>query len=272
MAHPTLAGGGANLVRIALYDFAGTLAGSNIVVRYAFYARRYPSRVGSLYRTAKLLVRVPFFVGLDLYSRRLLNRVFCRQYAGMKSEWLMGLAESMFEEVIRPSIFPAAPKLIEEDRRQGYRLVLVSGELDFALRPVVRYLGFDRLVANLLELSDGVATGRVEPPLVAEQEKVGCIERVLKELGAESSESKAYSDSSSDLPMLEAVGHPVAVNPDRRLGRLAVRRRRKNRRSCLSRSRRRLQMPRVSTSGDFATVASPLTKMAMHSSAAAAMN
>ena len=139
----------------------------------------------------------------------------------MNAVWLNGLAEAMFEEVVRPSIFPGARKLIEEDRRQGYRLVLVSGELDFALRPVVRYLGFDRLVANSLELRAGVATGELVPPVVAEQGKAALIERISKDLGAEASESKAYSDSSSDLAMLDAVGHPAAVNPDRRLKRVA---------------------------------------------------
>ncbi len=139
----------------------------------------------------------------------------------MNAEWLNGLAETMFEKVIRPSIFPGARKLIEEDRRQGYRLVLVSGELDFTLRPVVRYLGFERLVANSLELRSGVATGRLVPPVVAEQGKAALIERICTDLGAEASESKAYSDSSSDLPMLEVVGHPAAVNPDRRLKRVA---------------------------------------------------
>ena len=212
---------GVNPVRIAFYDFDGTLAGSNIVVRYAFYARHDPSRLRSLYRSAKLLLSVPFLVGLDLYSRRLFNRVFYRQYAGMRAEWLNGLAEAMFEQVIRPSIFPGARKLIEEDRRQGYRLVLISGELDFTLRPVVRYLGFERLVANSLELRAGVATGRLVPPVVAEQGKASFVERICKELGAEAGESKAYSDSSSDLPMLDAVGHPAAVNPDRRLKRVA---------------------------------------------------
>jgi HAD superfamily hydrolase (TIGR01490 family) len=217
----TFAGRGGNLVRIAFYDFDGTLARSNIVVRYAFYARRFPSRVLAAYRTTKLLLSVPFLIGLDLYSRSLFNRVFFRQYAGMKAEWLTSSAEAMFEEVILPSIFPAAPKLMDEDRRQGHRLVLLSGELDFALRPVVRYLGFDQLVANSLEFKDGVATGRILPPLVAEQEKVAAIQRICGELGAEAGECKAYSDSSSDLPMLEAVGHPAAVNPDRRLKRVA---------------------------------------------------
>ncbi len=214
--------GKANQCRLAFYDFDGTLARSNIVVRYAFYARRYPSRLRAFYRTSKLLLSVPLLIGLDLYSRSLFNRVFFRQYAGMKAEWLTSSAEAMFEKAILPSIFPAARKLIEQDRREGFGLVLLSGELDFVLRPVVRYFGFDQLVANSLEFINGVATGRIVPPLVAEQEKVAAIRRICGELGAQTGESKAYSDSSSDLPMLEAVGHPAAVNPDRRLKRVAT--------------------------------------------------
>src|SRR5256885_2363061 len=65
------------------------------------------------------------------------------------------------------------------------------------------------------------ARGRVPPPLIAEGEKVAAIERLCRQWNASLPESKAYSDSFSDAPMLESVGNPVAVNPDRRLKRVA---------------------------------------------------
>jgi phosphoserine phosphatase len=68
---------------------------------------------------------------------------------------------------------------------------------------------------------NGVLTGSVLPPLIASQEKVTAMKRLMAARGAAAGESKAYSDSMSDLPMLECVGKPAAVNPGRRLRRIA---------------------------------------------------
>ena len=81
--------------------------------------------------------------------------------------------------------------------------------------------GFDDLICNRLVYEDGVASGEVVSPLLAEQEKVAAVHRFCREYNVETARSKAYSDSFSDLPMLEAVGLPSAVNPDRRLRRTA---------------------------------------------------
>jgi HAD superfamily hydrolase (TIGR01490 family) len=208
--------------RIAFYDLDGTLCSSNIVVRYAFFARHQPSKARAILKCSKLLVSVPVMLGLDFYSRTLFNQVFYREYRGMEKDWLRQLDESLFERVIRPSIYPGAKEMVEADRAQGFRPVLVTGELDFALPPVARHFGFDAVISNSLVYRNGAATGEVVAPLVAEAEKVEAMKRLCQELGAELSKSKAYSDSFSDAPMLESVGHPVAVNPDRRLKRVAV--------------------------------------------------
>jgi len=209
---------------LAFYDFDGTLVSSNIVVRYAYYAQRHPSRAQAILRYSKLLLSVPWFFGLDLYSRRRFNLVFFREYAGLNQEWLSELAEPLFQDVILPSIHPGARALVEQDRAEGHRLVLVSGELDFALAPVVRYFGFDEAITNSLVFNHGVATGEVAAPLIAEGEKVEAMKRLSRQRGIDLAQAKAYSDSLSDVPMLEAVGHPAAVNPDRRLRRVAARR------------------------------------------------
>jgi HAD superfamily hydrolase (TIGR01490 family) len=206
----------------AFFDFDGTLASSNVVTRYAFFAKNHPSKIEAVRRYGKVLAGVPLWLGLDAVSRKLFNEVFFRQYRGLRRDWLISQSEALFEHEIRRKIFAGAKNLLEQDRQQGYRLVLISGGFDFDLAPFVREFGFDDLISNRLEFASGVATGRVIAPLLAEDEKVNSIRRHCAEYNVEAAHAKAYSDSFSDLPMLEAVGLPAAVNPDRRLRQVAL--------------------------------------------------
>jgi HAD superfamily hydrolase (TIGR01490 family) len=210
---------------LAFYDLDGTLVSSNVVTQYAWFVRKYPARMEGAWRFVKLLASVPLLIGLDFYSRRLFNEVFYREYRGMRREWLDACAAGLFENVIRPAIYPGARELVASDRAAGFETVLVTGSLDFCLAPVARHFGFEHVICNSIEFSDGCATGRVARPLLAEREKVAAIKRVLASRGAAAAECKAYSDSLSDLPMLESVGRPAAVNPGRRLRRIARERR-----------------------------------------------
>jgi HAD superfamily hydrolase (TIGR01490 family) len=210
--------------RLAYYDLDGTLVSSNVVTQYAYFVRNLPSRWTAAAKYAKLLLSIPVLIGLDLYSRRLFNEIFYREYRGMRREWLSEMAEGLFQTVIRPAVYPGSKALVESDRSRGFQTVLVTGSLDFALAPVVRYFGFDHLISNSLVFEDGVATGEVIRPMIAEKEKVDAMLRLSRQLDADTVHSKAYSDSMSDLPMLEAVGSPSAVNPGRRLRRVAKQR------------------------------------------------
>ncbi|HZS52604.1 MAG TPA: HAD-IB family hydrolase [Bryobacterales bacterium] len=209
-------------IRAAFYDLDGTLIAGNVVTRYVYYVRNHPSRLRAVLEYAKLLLSAPFLIGLDLYSRRLFNEVFYRQYRGLPKEWLESQAESLFEKVIRPSIYPGARDLVDADRAKGYRPVLVTGALDFDLGPVLRYFGFQDVICNSLVYDDGRATGRIAAPLIAEAEKQAALIRLCHRYDIDIALSKAYSDSLSDLPMLESVGLPHAVNPDSRLRRVAA--------------------------------------------------
>jgi HAD superfamily hydrolase (TIGR01490 family) len=211
MAPPPLTGSA------AFYDVDGTLIRTNIVHAFAWYASHQPTLTGSLAKTVATGLSVPLFLAADKLSRKAFNALFYRYYAGMSADRLEVLSDELFEEVIKPSIYPRARDLIEESRRAGCRQVIVTGGLDFTVRPLARYLGFDDFIANRLEFVDGFATGHLEKPFIAGATKAVEMRDYARRHDLDLARSWAYSDSYSDYPMLAVVGRPTAVNPDFRL-------------------------------------------------------
>jgi HAD superfamily hydrolase (TIGR01490 family) len=201
----------------AFYDVDGTLIKTNIVHAFAWYARHQPTLTGSLAKSAKTALSLPMFLIADKLSRKIFNRLFYTYYAGEPEDRLVVLAEELFEDVIKPSIYPRTRDLIDQSRRAGVRQVLVSGGLDFTVRPLARYLGVDDFIANTLEFENGYATGYLGKPFVAGASKAVIMRDYARQHGIDLTHSFAYSDSYSDYPMLAVVGHPTAVNPDWRL-------------------------------------------------------
>ena len=206
----------------AFYDLDGTLVRTNLVHAFAYNARNQQGLWRSVVRTATTAVSVPFFYAADFYSRRLFNDVFFLRYRGESEDRLRYLADELFENVIRPSIFPGAYELVDKSRRLGLRQVLVTGALDLTVRPLARHLGIEEFVTNRLEYVDGKATGRLLPPIMAAATKASWMRIYAEKEGLSLSECYSYSDSMSDLPMLSVVGHPTAVNPDIRLRNTAI--------------------------------------------------
>jgi HAD superfamily hydrolase (TIGR01490 family) len=205
----------------AFYDVDGTLIKINIVHAFAFYASRHASLAESARRTVQTAVSIPVFWAADKLSRKWFNEIFYRSYEGQSEDRLVVLADELFDEVIKPNIYPRAKELIEESKRAGVRQVLISGALDFTMKPLAKYLGVDDLIANRLEFVDSYATGKLKKPFVAGATKADIMRAYAKEHGIDLAESWAYSDSFSDYPMLAVVGHPTACNPDFRLRSLA---------------------------------------------------
>ena len=208
--------------KAAFYDLDGTLLSCNLVTTYAYYARNDRSLFKSLYQITKVGLSVPLLLGLDLYSRTLFNQFFFKAYRGMHRDRLVGLADDLFEVTLRPATYPKAKELVDRTREAGYRNVLVTGALDFTVRPIALYFGMDEVICNRLEFRNHVATGRVLQPLIAEKEKARIIREYAELEDIDLSQSCAFSDSTSDVPMLTATGHPVATNPTRRLRRVAT--------------------------------------------------
>jgi HAD superfamily hydrolase (TIGR01490 family) len=201
----------------AFYDMDGTLVSTNIVHAFLYNAKNQQGVLKSIVKTAATVASIPLFLGADLYNRRLLNDLFFMRYKGESEDRLRYLADELFEQAIRPSIFPGAYELVEKSKQMGLRQVLVTGALDLTVRPLAEHLGLDDYVTNRLEFVDGIATGRLLPPVMAAATKASWMRTYAERETLSLSDCYAYSDSMSDLPMLSIVGHPTAVNPDFRL-------------------------------------------------------
>jgi HAD superfamily hydrolase (TIGR01490 family) len=203
--------------RAAFFDVDGTLVRTNIVHAFAWYAMNQGSIFGTAFQTARTLASIPVFWAADRVNRKTFNELFYRYYEGQSEDRLVTLADELFEAVLLPAIYPGTPALLEECRRAGCRIVLVTGALDFTVARLARHLGADDLIANRMRFVQGIATGRVVPPIIEGAHKAVAIRDYCVRAGLALERSFAYSDSFSDYPMLAVVGHPAAVNPDRKL-------------------------------------------------------
>jgi HAD superfamily hydrolase (TIGR01490 family) len=206
----------------AFYDLEGTLVSTNLVHTLGFYAKNQQGLFRTFKKSASTLLSIPIFAITDQYSRKVFNDLFFKRYKGESEDRLRFFAEELFEDVLKPAIFPGAFELIEKSRSLGLRQVVVTGALDLSVIPLMKYLGIEEYVANRLEFVNGVATGRLLPPVLAAATKASWIRTFAEREGISLSDSYAYTDSMSDLPMLSVVGHPAAVNPDMRLKQTAL--------------------------------------------------
>jgi HAD superfamily hydrolase (TIGR01490 family) len=210
------------LAAAAFYDLEGTLVSTNLVHTLGFYARNQQGVLRSLRKTATTVMSIPLFAATDQYSRKVFNDLFFKRYKGETEDRLRFFADELFETVLKPAVFPGTFELIEKSRSLGLRQIVVTGALDFSVEPLMKYLGIETYVSNRLEFVNGIATGRLLPPVLAAATKASWIRNYAEQEGINLSESYAYTDSMSDLPMLSIVGHPAAVNPDMRLKQTAL--------------------------------------------------
>jgi HAD superfamily hydrolase (TIGR01490 family) len=205
----------------AFFDVDGTLVGRHIVHHYMHIRQRMLPRIARPLWTGAFLCRAPYYLVLDKLSRTRLNEVFYRNYAGLSASAVRGCVESCFECVIRPHLFRAAIDCVAAHRAAGRRVVFVTGSIDFIMEPLARFLQADDVIAPRLIERKGRFTGELEGPPVGHLEKARRIKVYAESAGLDLSASYAYGDSIADVPMLEAVGCPCVVNPDKPLAQTA---------------------------------------------------
>ena len=141
--------------------------------------------------------------------------------AGWDVQQVKDIVSETLHELIDPIIYDEAATLIEEHHLAGRDVVIVSSSGSEVVAPIGEMLGADRVIATRMVVEDGRYTGDIDFYAYAEN-KASAVRELAEVEGYDLDGSYAYSDSATDLPMLEEVGHPFAVNPDRALRREAV--------------------------------------------------
>ena len=208
--------------QLAAFDLENTLIASNVVASYAFLATRRLPPDQRLRFAMKLIAEGPSLLALDRRDRSDFLRMFYRRYDGAPVTQIDEDSAEMFSRLIIAKSFPAAIRRVREHRAAGHRTVLITGALDFVVKPLAPL--FDDIVAAEMNSVNGVYDGELRNVPPTGESRAQVLVDYADLHGLDLRETVAYADSSSDLPMLEAVGFPVAVNPEIRLATIARKR------------------------------------------------
>jgi HAD superfamily hydrolase (TIGR01490 family) len=208
---------------LAVFDVEGVVLDTTVAHFYAWLRTRDMPELDRLLWSAGLLVRVPGWLQADRRSRAAFNRAFYRVYRDLPARELRAQARAALPDFIQPRIQHEAVRRIRAHKRRGDRVILITGALDF-LVDSLRHLGDELHAARLVERTGRFTGELAEPPLTADG-RASLAARLAAEHRVDLADCHAYGDSLADLPLLELVGHPHAVNPDFRLAREARRRR-----------------------------------------------
>ena len=207
---------------IAAFDLENTLIASNVVASFAWLASRRLSSAERIRLVIKTLAEAPQLLSLDKQDRGDFLRHFYRRYEGAPISQISEDSAEQFSDLILSKSFPEGIRRVREHRNLGHKTVLITGALDFIVEPLKPL--FDDIICPKLGQDGDSYDGRlVDVPPTGESRY-----QALADYAAANKldlrESIAYADSASDLPMLEAVGFPVAVNPEVRLANIARKR------------------------------------------------
>jgi HAD superfamily hydrolase (TIGR01490 family) len=144
--------------------------------------------------------------------------------AGRPRDEVIEFSRSIAQEELLPRLYPQAVELLLRHKGAGREVYIASSSPEDYLALLAEELGIDGVIGTRAKVVDGKYTGELDGPMVHGPEKAARVEKLAEERDIDLARSYAYSDSINDLPLLEMVGNPVAMNPDYRLGLMARRR------------------------------------------------
>src|SRR6516164_11068046 len=202
----------------AFFDFDGTLIDGYSLAAFARYHLRSwqiaPADLGQL-----LLTGIRGVTTEEDFER--LTVLSMRVWAGRTEDELAELGERLFVQAISGSLYPEGWRLVQAHRRAGHTVVLASSATRFQVEPTARAMGVSHILVSPVEIVNGICTGRPGGPLLWRAGKAAAVRTFATEHGIDLSQSYAYSNGDEDLPFLQTVGRPRAINPGRHLAEAA---------------------------------------------------
>jgi HAD superfamily hydrolase (TIGR01490 family) len=205
----------------AFFDFDETL----LAVDSATIGFKVLKDQGYLSKTfiLKLLLGV-LLKKIGLVDEQYMARTFLSFYKGRKFQLFVDSAQAFFDEHLEPNLSPEVMQKLRWHQDRGHQTVLVTGSIDYYLKPVMEALSIDHLLCTHLEVDEhGILTGRPKGPVCVGEAKVTLAKDLANNHGIDFSQSYAYGNSENDIPILKHVGYPVIVNPTRGLEQYAKR-------------------------------------------------
>jgi len=208
--------------QFAAFDLENTLIASNVVESYAWLATRQLPTAARVRFALRTLSQTPGLWRRDRIDRTDFLRFFYRRYEGAPIAKLDEDSIELLSRLLLPKAFPAGLRRVRQHHRAGHRTVLITGALDIVTRPLAPL--FDDVISATMTERDGRWSGElVDVPPTGEVRAQVMLDWAAAH-GFDPAEGVAYADAASDLPMLEAVGYPVAVNAEPRLVTIARKR------------------------------------------------
>jgi HAD superfamily hydrolase (TIGR01490 family) len=205
----------------ALFDIDGTLLARNTASLYMTHLRRTgQARRRDVARTLYYL----FWYKLGMLDVRRALEASMAFVRGKDEAAMLADCVRWYEEAVRGLMFPAMAARVAQHQNAGHLVALVTSATRYLAEPLGADLGVEHLLVTQLVVRDGRFTGDVIEPVCYGRGKVYWAERFAAAHAVDLDDSYFYSDSITDLPLLDRVGHPRVVHPDPRLRRLAQRR------------------------------------------------
>lgn len=208
--------------RAALFDVDKTLVTVNTA---RLYVRWRMSRREASLRDYLRMSHALFRYAIGTLDPEQAARVALATVRGYAEALMRAECRDWYARVVRPYISREGRAAVARARKDGETIAILSASTPYLAEPLAEELGIEHVICNRLEVADGRFTGGWEAPLCYGAGKVARASAWAEAHGVDLTRSSFYTDSISDLPMLEAVGMPRVINPDPRLRLIALRRR-----------------------------------------------
>jgi HAD superfamily hydrolase (TIGR01490 family) len=208
-------------VTLALFDMDRTLVDTHTAKLYIRFQREL-GEIGPLetLRTSYWLLKYTLGV---IDAERVARHVLA-EYRGKTEAWLAERCRGWFQSHVRACVSGRGRARVLEHQRAGHHIAIASSAVRQVVQPLADELAISHLICSELEVRSGELTGAFDHPLCYGAGKRERAEAFARAVGSDLAHAAFYTDSITDLPLLEAVGTPIVVNPDARLRRIALKR------------------------------------------------